>query len=112
MDWILIMKRIAILVCGLVLVVSNTAEARRRNWSNNMTYTQPVATTPTSNAPTATSHVAYKVPVPAAGESAESAASTEVAAAAHSTSATTTTTTSYSTATAQGVANIMAKYST
>ena len=49
------MKRIAFLVCGLVLVVANlavvnTAEARRRNWSNNMIYMQPAVTVTTSPA--------------------------------------------------------------
>jgi hypothetical protein len=101
----LIMKRIAILVCALVLVVANTAEARRHRRSNNTTYAQPVAMAPTTN------HTAYK-PVTAASEEAESASSTEVATASHSTTATKASTVSYSTATAQGVANIMAKNNT
>jgi hypothetical protein len=114
------MKRIALLVCGLVLVVANTAEARRNRGSNNMTYTRPVAAAPAANNPP--SHVAYKVPaaaanVPATAASAEAenASSTEVATAAYTTSASATAaanvkTVSYSTATAQGVANLMAAY--
>jgi hypothetical protein len=116
------MKRIALMVCGLVLVVANTAEARRRNGSYNMTYTRPVAAAPT----TYSSQVSYKVPVtdsaPRAGsaQGMENAAvapasavanntdASQVATVSHSTSAATAKTVSYSTATAQGVANIMA----
>jgi hypothetical protein len=115
MDWIFEMKRIALLVCGLVLVVANSADARWRNrGSNNMTYTRPVAAT--------TNHTAYKpvteATTPAAansadGEEAESGSSTEVATASHASASTTSAsnvkTVSYSTATAQGVANLMAR---
>jgi len=103
------MKRIAFfLVYGLVLLVANTAEARRNRWSNNTTYTRPAAVTP------ATTHTANR-PVTAAGEEAEGASSTEVATAAVTTSASTTSasnvrTVSHSTATAQGIANLMASY--
>src|SRR5688500_12510792 len=40
------MKRIVLLVCGLVLVCANSAEARRRRWSNSSTYSRPVAAAP------------------------------------------------------------------
>jgi hypothetical protein len=130
------MKRIVLLVCGLVLLVANTAEARRQRWSNNTTYSRPAA------AATATpgAHVAYKIPVtqsapttdttqaesapktentadvdavsaatPAAtGNTDATPASTEVTTASHTTSVAEAKTVSYSTQTAQGVANLMA----
>ena len=99
------MKRIAFLVCGLLLLVANTAEARRNRWSNNTTYARPTAAAPvpiaaeTNNAETSN----------AAGSAAEEdVESTSVTPASHSTSETNVRTVSYSTATAQGVANIMA----
>jgi len=110
------MKRIAFLICGLVLLVANTAEARRNRWSNNQTYTRPVASAPT----TSSAHVAFKLPVTdtapgtdddavaAASSAANSTSETSVTTAANSTSATNVRTVSYSTATAQGVANLMA----
>jgi hypothetical protein len=110
------MKRIAFLVCALVLSLANTAEARRQRWSNNRTYTQPVAAAPTTYtalrptypAPaTVTDGVAAAdAPTPAAN----STPSTPVTTAAHSTSATNVRTASFSTSTAQGVANLMAAY--
>jgi len=116
MNRIFQMKRIAILVCGLVLVVANSAEARRNRRSNNTTYySRPVAAQPASNAATATNHTAYKVPDAATSEEEEdeeSNSSTEAATESHSSSATTNTTVSYSTATAQGVANLMARSGT
>jgi len=120
MDWIFQMKRIAILVCGLVLVVANSAEARRNRRSNNTTYySRPVAAAPASDVPAATSHTAYKVPDVATSEDEEEEennSSTEAATTSSSSSATTATTTaatvSYSTATAQGVANLMARSGT
>ena len=130
------MKRIVLLVCGLVLLVANTAEARRQRWSNNTTYSRPAAAAPT----TPGAHIAYKIPVTQSAQTtdttqAESApktentadvdavsaatlaatgntdvtsASTEVATASHTTSEAKVTAASYSTATAQGVANLMA----
>ena len=94
------MKRIALLVCGLVLVVANTAEARRQRWSNNRTYYQPVAAAPAQTAATA-------------AKSTDDDAEEEIDASEESTDALSTPaaevkTVSYSTATAQGVANIMA----
>jgi len=97
------MKRIALLVCVLVLVVANTAEARRNRRSNNWTYTYPVAAAPAT----------YAAPVAPASESAPAAddeEETEEEAAEATTAAATVKTVSYSTATAQGVANIMASY--
>ena len=112
------MKRVAFLICGMVLLVANTAEARRNRWSNNQTYMQPVASAPTTPA----AQVAYKLPVPDTAPSTDDAAATPASPAANSTSPTPVTTaaysttatnvrsTSYSTATAQGVANLMASY--
>jgi hypothetical protein len=102
------MKRIALLVCVLVLVFTNTAEARRNRRSSNWNhYTQPVAVAPTTYTTPATS-----APASDSAQAADAADETdEEADAAEATSATTTVTTvSYSTATAQGVANLMAAY--
>ena len=101
------MKRIAFLVCALVLVVANSAEARWRNRSNNMNYSQPVAAVPVT---------ALRPVTPAANNSAAAAdtdseddSEGEVATASHAASSNSTVkTVSYSTATAQGVANLMA----
>ena len=109
-DGMDLMKRIAFLVCALVLLVANTAEARRNRRSNYVAYTRPVAA-----APVAVSAPATSVPAPDSAaetddeeemEGDTSAATT----AAESTSAATVKTVSYSTSTAQGVANIMASY--
>jgi hypothetical protein len=117
-----IMKRIALLVCGLVLIVANTAEARRPRRSNYQTYTRPAVAHTTYYAPAAAAaaatDAAQAVAKTDAGEaassaSAEGSSSAEVATAAHTTAATsaaTVRTVSYSTATAQGVANLMAAY--
>jgi hypothetical protein len=111
MDWILNMKRIALLVCGLVLVVANSAEARWRNRSYNMnyantTYTRPAATTPVTVLRPVTP--AANAEVTTADAASEVDSTSNVATASHSATATTTRSTSFSTATAQGVANIMA----
>jgi hypothetical protein len=83
------MKRIALLVCGILLIISNTAEARRARWTNGGSYTQPVQVAAvTSNVTTASND--------AAASSTPSATSAQV------------TQVSYSTSTAQGVANLMA----
>jgi hypothetical protein len=42
------MKRIALLTCGMLMLVSNTAEARRYKWTNGGTYMQPVGVAPAS----------------------------------------------------------------
>jgi hypothetical protein len=98
------MKRIALLFCVLVLVAANTAEARRQRRSNYGTnYTRPVVAAPaTTTAPlaAATSETAPATSVN--DESDDQAVATA--------SATTVKTVSYSTATAQGVANLMAAY--
>lgn len=92
------MKRIALLICGLsLLLISNTAEARRRG-NNGMTYTQPTQGV-TYTQPNQVAHTAYYTPAPTsnATPSAQSVAAPV-------------NTTNYSTATAQGVANLMASY--
>jgi hypothetical protein len=81
------MKRIALLVCGILLIISNTAEARRARWTNGGSYTQPVQIAPA---------VAPAVSNDAEASSTPSATSAQV------------TLVSYSTSTAQGVANLMA----
>jgi hypothetical protein len=110
------MKRIAFLVCGLVLVFANTAEARRR-WSNNRTYTRPAAAAPTTTtayrpvyAAPATETTPAAAAEAAANPAATSTSEAPVTTAAHSTAATNVRTVSYSTSTAQGVANLMASY--
>ena len=76
------MKRIALLVCGMLLLVSNTAEARRYQRASGGTYTQPVQVAAVSySTPTASSMPASSVPATPAATS---------------------------TSTAQGVANLMA----
>jgi len=116
------MKRIFLSVCGLVLVVANTAEARRQRWSNGMTYSRPTAAAATtvSARATNTAEVTDDAPVSADSSAADSdsssdeAASTgattssEVATAARTTTAAKVTAVSYSTSSAQGVANLMA----
>jgi hypothetical protein len=90
------MKRIALFSFGLLLVVANTAEARRNRGTSGVTYTRPVqvanaaySTTPTASAQT--TQVAYATtPAPTAPANPSS----------------------FSTATAQGVANIMAANNT
>ena len=81
------MKRIVLLICGMLLLVSNTAEARRYRRSSGGTYTQPVRVAPAT----------YSAP-PAQSVQATSVQATSVQA----------TAVSYSTSTAQGVANLMA----
>ncbi len=92
------MKRIALLVCGLLLLVCNTAEARRNTRRNSRTYAQPVTyTQPVRVAPVATStRPAASVPATTAAYSTSPAQPVRA------------TTAAYSTSTAQGVANIMA----
>lgn len=115
------MKRIVLLVCGLVLVCANSVEARRRRWSNNTTYSRPVAAAPAAVATPATATTpvtddSQTVVTAAATEDAEESggseasriASTAETTASTSDSAATVKTVSYSTQTAQGVANLMA----
>jgi hypothetical protein len=116
------MKRIALLVCGLVLLVANTAEARRNRWSNNRNYAYTYPTYTQSAVPHTTHYAPATSTTPAApvaetdletttSAEATTTASAEVAtAAAHTTAAANVRAVSYSTATAQGVANLMAAY--
>jgi hypothetical protein len=86
------MKRIvALLACGMLLLVSNTAEARRYRGTRGTTYTQPVQVAPaTYHTPDTSAQVtpASYSALPATSAPARPA--------------------SYSTSTAQGVANLMA----
>jgi hypothetical protein len=95
------MKRIlALLVCAAVVLVCNTAEARRSRRSGG-NYYQPVQATPVAHQATPAPQIARPVP------------KAQVAPVSHSTSKASSakaTSTSFSTATAQGVANIMAAY--
>jgi hypothetical protein len=86
------MKRIvALLACGLLLLISNTAEARRYRGTRGTTYTQPAQVAPAAyHAPTTS------VQATPASYSALPATSAPASPA------------SYSTSTAQGVANLMA----
>ena len=121
------MKRIALLLCAMVLLVANTAEARWRRRSNQVTYTRPVAAAPRTASAAATAaqttdsaatnekeeaaeDEADAAASPAVSPAANDAASTPAAAPATAQTATAATvrTVSYSTATAQGVANLMA----
>lgn len=88
------MKRIALLACGILLLVLNTAEARRYRGNSNVTYTQPAQVAPAT----------YTTPATTTAQASPASYS------ASATTATTASTTSYSTATAQGVANLMASY--
>jgi|GEM_PF-2036364 len=124
------MKRIAFLMCGLVLLVANTAEARRgRSCGGNCGYSQqPIYTAPAMAAAPATVRVTAAKPVTTAPASATASAKKplKVAPATQTKSAektvkttpvskTTTTVAkapimknAFDTSTAQGVANIMA----
>ena len=118
------MKRIAFLACGLLLLVASTAEARRQRWSNNRTYSRPAATAPTTYTAYRPVYTAPATTAPAAAAATEtidaaatanSTSTAPVTTAANTTAAATTAATnvrmvSYSTATAQGVANLMARY--
>jgi hypothetical protein len=109
------MKRIALIIAGLLLLVANTAEARRgRNYSQP-TYSQPVYAQPvyTQQKPvlpaTAPAPAAKAVKVaPVAHTTAAKTTAVTTTAAAKTTTAAKTVSTSFSTTTAQGVANIMA----
>jgi hypothetical protein len=108
------MKRIAFLVCGLLLIVTNTAEARRSRWSNT-TYVQPTQTAYTAYRPVAatTQTTAEQTASPTAEGAEDEATSAEATSAPATTAQPTTvpaTPATYSTATAQGVANLMASY--
>jgi hypothetical protein len=121
------MKRIAFLLCTIVLLFANTAEARWRRRSNQVTYTRPVATVQVAASAAATTaqvadsaakndedeeeaaaDEADAAASPAVSAAANNATSTPAPAAAQTATAATARTVSYSTATAQGVANLMA----
>jgi hypothetical protein len=94
----------------MLLLVANTAEARRSRWSNNMTYTQsaPVAHTAYRVTPAVTPQAAAT----AAAEGNSETTSEEATQASYTSTAASVpvTTAVLSTSTAQGVANIMASY--
>lgn len=94
------MKRIAFLIGGILLLVTSTAEARRHRGNYGVTYAPAAQVAP------ARSEVAQ------AGYNADTAAAETNSAATTTAAAATATTASFSTATAQGVANIMASYNT
>ncbi|WP_425613828.1 hypothetical protein NA78x_003672 [Anatilimnocola sp. NA78] len=99
------MKRIAFLLCALLLLVANTAEARRSRSNGNMNYAQPTYVAPV------TTSVAKPVPAATVAKPAPAASTTQAVRATPVSASTTTTraaSTSLSTSTAQGVANIMA----
>jgi len=94
----IVTRIVAMLVCGTLLLVSNTAEARRSRWNGGGNYTQPVQTV------TAMRPVMPTASAEDNGSSAEVAtASAEVA-----TASAVVRSTSLDTRSAQGVANIMA----
>ena len=119
------MKRIA-LVLGLLVLVCSTAEARpfwRRNRNSTqtqrVTYTQPVRVAPAATTARPVAPAAAPATAPAASTTpaaqpaqaaaaAQPVAATPVAASTRPAQPATVRTVSYSTATAQGVANIMA----
>ena len=93
------MKRIALLVCGLgmVLLLANSAQARgwrNRGNSNSYTYSQPARVAQPAPAAVAPAPVVAQAAATASAET-ESSEVRQV---------------SYSTSTAQGVANLMASY--
>src|SRR5436305_9197495 len=91
------MKRIALLVCGMLLLLSNTAEARRYQRTSGGSYTQPVRVTPAADSTLPASSVeATPVAYSALPTPTVQATSVPATSAAHSTGS------------AQGVANIMA----
>src|SRR5687768_16839083 len=109
------MKRIFLLVCGLTLLFVNSAEARRRRWSNNTTYARPVAAAPvtvakpvTDDSPAIATASATEGDEELESSEAKIASSDAETTASTSAPAATVKTVSYSTATAQGVANLMA----
>ena len=101
------MKRIVLLICGMLLLVANTAEARRSrsNGRTYSTYSQPMRVAPATYStrpaqPVRVAPATYSTPTTQvrAVNAAYSTPTTQVRAV----------TTAYSTQTAQGVANIMA----
>ncbi len=109
------MKRIAFLVCGMLLLISNTAEARRNRWNGGGNYTQPlpaaaaVTTTPSDTAVQQTSATTSIEATSATTSEEATSATTSVEATPARTSVPVRPAT-FSTSSAQGVANIMASY--
>src|SRR6187551_3065749 len=105
------MKRIAFIICGLLLMVANTAEARRCRNCGQQTYTQPVSAQPVSAQPV---HTQQKPVLPAIAPAPAAKAVKVSPVSATKTTATSTTTvakkmtSAFDTSSAQGVANIMA----
>jgi hypothetical protein len=97
------MKRIALLVCGLLLLVTSTAEARRGRWATNSYYTNSYYT----NSNYASN---YAQPAPVAPASYAAAQPATVQTVSAQTATVPATTAIYDTRSAQGVANLMAAY--
>jgi hypothetical protein len=110
------MKRIVfVLGCGMLLLASNTAEARRNRRSSGGTSYRPAQVAPAGNTSTANITTAYKPVTTPPTTTLPDATLPETTSQVEAASATTATTAasrtvSYSTATAQGVANLMAAY--
>lgn len=114
------MKRIALIIAGLLLLVANTAEARRCRNCSQPTYAQPVYSQPvytqqkpvlSATAPAPAAKAVKVAPVAhttAANNTVAKTTAVKTTAAVKTTTAAKTVSTSFSTATAQGVANIMA----
>ena len=113
------MKRIALLICGLLFVVANTAEAVWYTPTSGRTYTQPVRTvsngyTTRTTQPVRTASTNYTTrpaqpaQVVTAGYRSPTTQPVRATTASYSAAPVRATTASYSTSTAQGVANIMA----
>jgi hypothetical protein len=109
LDGTIDMKRIvALLVCGMLLAVSSTVEARGWRRNNGGTYNQPMQYAPAATSAQRTT--AYKPVTTTETESADTTISDTSVATASATTPAPATTVSYSTSTAQGVANLMASY--
>ena len=105
------MKRIAFIICGLLLMVANTAEARRCRNCGQQTYTQPVSAQPVSAQPVYTQQkpvLPAIAPAPAAKAVKVSPVSATKTTATSTTTVAKKMTSAFDTSTAQGVANIMA----
>jgi len=99
------MKRIVLLVCGMLFLVSNTADAGWFRRTSGRTYTQParVTTATCSTCTVQPARVATTAPT-----THTAAKPVQATTASYSASAARVTTASYSTSSAQGVANLMA----
>lgn len=111
------MKRIALILCGLLLMVANSAEARRSRYSGGTIYNQPTSAAPVTYTVPKAQPASAAAATTANDASKTPATSTTKAVPVKTVSATTTSPAKpavkvdpkdFSTATAQGVANIMA----